>query len=461
MSEKDTLSIVDHSRIENLSGPRVSNARAWYMVSILMLAYIVGTVDRQILSLLVEPIKSDLHISDTGFSLLGGFAFAIFYTLLGLPLGYLADHTSRKKIISAGILTWSVMTTLCGSAGSYLQLFLYRIGVGAGESTLGPAASSIITDLFPPKQLGGAMGVFIAGTSLGSGIALIGGGALIAYLSAISPVSLPVLGIVQPWQLVFFCLGVPGIIVAILLAFGTEPKRKVLAGQASVPTKIGLSDALAVLPYLKGNRHLYLALIGSFSLIGVMLHAFLLWTPSFFMRSLGWSAMETGTSLGILLLVFGTIGSLGGGLLLNIFQKRCVDVAAIRVAICCTSICMVSTLVLFLMPSSLVSLFPLAVAVLSFWALGPIMQAAILSVTDGRYIGRISAFTYFLTNMIGMGMGPLLVGLLTDFVFKDEALVGTSLAIVLSLAGMMTIGLLFGGIKPFRAATEPELQRQP
>jgi len=122
---------------------------------------------------------------------------------------------------------------------------------------------------------------------------------------------------------------------------------------------------------------------------------------------------------------------------------------------------MVSTLVLFLMPSSLVSLFPLAVAVLSFWALGPIMQAAILTVTDGRYIGRISAFTYFLTNMIGMGMGPLLVGLLTDFVFKDEALVGTSLAIVLSLAGMMTIGLLFGGIKPFRAATEPELQRQP
>jgi MFS family permease len=446
---------------EQPSETRAGSVQAWYTVTILTLAYIIGTLDRQVLSLLVEPIKNDLHISDTGFSLLGGFAFAIFYTLLGLPLGYLADKFSRKRIIAAGILCWSFMTALCGTATSFLQLFLYRIGVGAGEATLGPASSSMISDLFPPRRLGGAMGVYIAGSSLGSGIALVGGGALIAYLSAIPAASLPWLGSVKTWQLVFLCLGLPGIMVAILLALGTEPKRKAGAGKAAERNRAGLRDALAVLTYLKHQRRLFLALIGSFSLIGVMLHAFLLWTPSFFIRSLAWSPTQTGTALGILMLVFGTAGSLGGGHLLNILQDKHVDAAALRIAICCTGICIFSTLTLFLMPASRSSLVPMAIAITSFWAIGPVMQTSILTVTEGRYVGRISALTYFASNLIGMGMGPLLVGLVTDFVLRDEALVGTSLAIVLSLAGTMAVGLMYAGLKPYRLAFNASVKNRP
>ena len=136
---------------------------AWYVVAVLMFAYMVAFVDRQILSLLVQPIKRDLGVTDTQIGLLAGFAFAIFYSVLGVPIARLADRTNRKTLITVGVVLWSVMTAACGLTKTYWQLFLMRVGVGVGEATLSPAAYSMMADYFPPKKLARAIGVYAMG----------------------------------------------------------------------------------------------------------------------------------------------------------------------------------------------------------------------------------------------------------------------------------------------------------
>ena len=149
-----------------------------------MAAYVLSFVDRQIMNLLVAPIRRDLGINDTQMSLLMGFSFAIFYTILGIPMGRLADSRSRRGLIAAGVVVWSAMTALCGLAQTYWQLFLYRVGVGVGEATLSPAAYSMIADYFPPERRATAISVYSMGIFLGSGIAFLLGGLVIKFAMA-------------------------------------------------------------------------------------------------------------------------------------------------------------------------------------------------------------------------------------------------------------------------------------
>ena len=173
---------------------------AWYVVVVLFLAYTLSFVERQIMSLLIGPIKRDLMISDTQISLLHGFAFAIFYTILGIPLGRLADRKNRTIIISVGIFLWSFMTALCGLARSFWSLFMTRIGVGVGEATLSPAAYSMISDYFPKEKRGLAISLYSMGVFFGAGMAYILGGLVVKLASQAGITTLPVLGQVRPWQ---------------------------------------------------------------------------------------------------------------------------------------------------------------------------------------------------------------------------------------------------------------------
>ncbi|MDE3054931.1 MAG: MFS transporter, partial [Gemmatimonadota bacterium] len=188
---------------------------AWYVVGVLTLANVGGFVDRLILSLLVVPIRRDLGISDTQMSLLMGLAFSVFYTVLGLPIGWLADRANRKAIMGWGVAVWSVMTAACGVAGTFGRLLATRIGVGVGEATLAPTATSFLADYFPPQRLGTAMSVYSMGVFLGSGLAYVIGGAVVAFLDAKGRVILPLVGAVHPWQTAFFVVGVPGLVVAL------------------------------------------------------------------------------------------------------------------------------------------------------------------------------------------------------------------------------------------------------
>src|SRR5215469_7619960 len=167
----------------------------WYATGVLMLAYVFSYLDRQILYLMVGPIRADLHITDFQFSLLSGAAFGIFYTFMGLPIGWLADRSNRKKLIAAGIATWSVMTALCGLAQSYGLLFLARIGVGVGEATLSPSAYSFLSDSFDKVRLPRAMSVYGLGLFIGAGLALIIGGQIIGTVQRWGDVAVPVVGV--------------------------------------------------------------------------------------------------------------------------------------------------------------------------------------------------------------------------------------------------------------------------
>ncbi|HJL81007.1 MAG TPA: MFS transporter, partial [Gammaproteobacteria bacterium] len=203
-----------------------SNKRAWYAVIILTIAYIVSFLDRQILALVVQDVKTDLDLSDTQVSLLLGFAFALFYTTMGIPIGRLADKKSRRAIIATGITIWCLMTAACGLARNYTQLFLARVGVGVGEATLSPSGLSMISDYFPAEKRGKALGFFNMGVSVGSGIAFIGGGQIIAYVSDAPPIILPYIGEIFAWQALFLLVGLPGLIVAVLMRTVKEPSRK-------------------------------------------------------------------------------------------------------------------------------------------------------------------------------------------------------------------------------------------
>ena len=171
---------------------------AWYVLLILFLAYTVAYIDRQIMALLIEPIKRDLHISDTQVSLLIGFAFVIFYTFAGIPIGRLADKKNRRVIIATGIFFWSLLTAVCGLARNFWQLFLARIGVGIGESCLSPAAYSLIADYFPKSRRSMAIGLYSSGIYVGAGLALVVGGFVIQLIANMHEVVIPVIGHLYP-----------------------------------------------------------------------------------------------------------------------------------------------------------------------------------------------------------------------------------------------------------------------
>src|ERR1700730_14671964 len=187
--------------------PWPSPRRAWYALAVLTVALMVSTIDRSILSLLVGPIKHDLGVTDTQMSLLLGMAFVSIYAFLGLPVARLSDVSSRRRIIGIGIAFWSAMTALSGVVHTYLQLFLARVGVGAGEASFAPATYSMLTDSFPKEKLPRAMAVLSIGFTAGSGLALILGGWVIHLVTGVPPVTLPLVGTIHSWQLVFFAVG--------------------------------------------------------------------------------------------------------------------------------------------------------------------------------------------------------------------------------------------------------------
>ncbi len=210
-----------------------SPARAWYAVGVFAVALLFNYLDRQILALLVGPIKHDLQLTDTEISVLIGFAFVSFYVLVGIPISRLVDSYSRRLIVTVGIASWSVMTALCGMAQNFWQLFVARVGVGVGESCNGPATYSMLSDMFPRERLPQAIAVLNFGFMFGSGLALILGGSVIELVSSRPDVTLPLIGTLRPWQLTFFIVGLPGLLVAALLGTVREPVRRGFATCAS------------------------------------------------------------------------------------------------------------------------------------------------------------------------------------------------------------------------------------
>ncbi|AXO62920.1 MFS transporter [Ectopseudomonas oleovorans] len=420
-----------------------SSARAWATVAILMVAYVLSFVDRQILNLLVEPIRRDLAINDTQMSLLMGLSFALFYTVCGIPLGRVADTRSRRGLIAVGILFWSAATAACGMAKLYWQFLLCRIGVGVGEAALSPAAYSLIADSFPAERRATAISVYSMGVYLGSGLAFLVGGLVIQFASAQGDVTLPVLGEVRPWQLIFLILGVAGVFFTLLMLAIKEPVRRGAGAGVAVP----LSE---VGRYIRANRRT--VLLHNFGFAGLAFAGYgsAAWIPTFYIRTYGWDAGQVGIVYGCIVAVFGCLGIVFGGRLADLMAKRGRSDANMRVGLYAALGALPMVVLFPLMDSAFWASMLLALAVFCLSMPFGVAPAAIQEIMPNSMRGQASAIYLFVITLIGLGVGPTAVALVTDFVFADDNALRYSLLIVTTLAVLMSIILLAKSLKPYR-----------
>ena len=436
----------------NTVAPYPNPKYAWYVVVVLFIAYTSSFIDRIIMSLLVEPIKRDLVLSDTQFSLLHGFAFAIFYTFMGLPLGRMADRANRRRIISWGIFLWSLMTAFCGLAKSFTHLFLMRIGVGVGEAALSPAAYSMISDYFPREKRGVPISMYSMGVFFGAGIAFILGGYVVQLMTGASEVIIPLIGSVRPWQVTFFIVGLPGILVLALMLTIKEPARRdVVTLSENTESQPGEPSIRETLAFVRHNIRAYGAVLLGFALLATVSYGFFTWAPSFLIRTYGFEASKAGYSFGLLILVLGTCGTLLGGLLADRLLSRGKLDAKMRVAFYAGGATLVFGCIAPLMPSATLALLFLAPTIVSIGipvGLGP---AALNFITPNQLRGQVIALYLFGVNLIGLGFGPTFVAVITDYGFGDPAAVRYSLAIIAVIISALAMIVIASGMSAYRA----------
>lgn len=426
-----------------------SLARAWYTVILCMVAYIFSFVDRQVITLLIEPIRADLGITDTQFSLVTGLAFALFYASMGIPIAWLADRKSRPMIISVGIFLWSIATALCGTAKSFGQLFLARMGVGVGEAALSPAAYSIITDSFPKSKLGRALGVYSIGSFIGSGLAFLIGGTVIEIVSQYDAVEFPLVGALKPWQMTFFIVGLPGVLIAALFFLTVrDPERKgIIAGATGFTIR-------EVLAYIGKQKYTFIAHFLGFGLMALALFALLSWAPAYLIRNYELSTRDVGIYLGVLVLISNTTGVLTSGWLADRFTSRGITDAPMRSGMIGGLGVIIPAVLFPFMPGLMTSLLMLAVAM--FFASFPLATsaAALQMMAPNQMRAQVTALFFLSMNILGITGGATLVALCTDYVFGDEKAVGWSMALISSASAILGAITLGWGLKHFRETVQ-------
>jgi MFS family permease len=420
------------------------------VVAVLMLIYVFSFIDRQILSLLVGPIRRDLGISDTQMSLLMGFSFAIFYTFFGIPLGRLADARSRRGLIAAGLVLWSLMTAGCGLAQRFWHFLLLRMGVGVGEAALSPAAYSMISDLFPRHQLATAISVYSTGIYIGSGLATLLGGVVVGAVSGVELWQLPLVGAIRPWQVVFFVVGLPGVLFAAALLTVREPLRRdargallQTAGKAGVPLA-------AVFAYLRLNWLTFACHNLGFALLSFSSYGSTAWIPTFLQRSHDMSPRASGVSYGLIVMVAGTLGIVFGGRLADWLSLRGYRDAKMRAGLIASVVWLPTGVLYALVPDPRLALLLLVPTVFAASMPFGAAPAAIQEMVPNAMRGQASAIYLFVVNLIGLGLGPTAVALCTDFLFGDDLDLRYSLVLVATLAHLVATALLALGLRPFR-----------
>lgn len=418
------------------------NLTGWYAVGIMTVAYMFSYIDRQIISLMVGPIREDLGISDSGFSLLVGLAFALFYTILGVPIGRLADAKNRRNIIAIGIAFWSLATASCGLARNFVQLFVSRIAVGVGEAALSPAAYSMLADMFSSKKLGRAIGIYSSGVFIGIGLSFIIGAYLVSALEANGGITFPLIGHLKPWQATFVIVGAPGLLIALLMLTVREPARaKGLAPNMPIREVIGFA--------LKHHKVYALHFIG-FAMVTLMFNGIMAWAAEYFIRIHDIPRADIGPKLGILAAVFGGTGIVCGGLFSDWLAARGHVDASIKAALSGIVFLLPFAVAAPLVsdPSISLALFAPLLFFVSF-PFGP-AAAGLQLITPPRMRAQMSAVYLFVVNLAGIGFGGTAVALITDFVFHDDMMLHWSMACVAAIGGVLSIALLSLAQKPFR-----------
>jgi len=382
-------------------------------VGVLSLATLLSYIDRQLINLLVDPVRSDLGLTDTEMSVLQGPAFIVFYLLVGLPAGRLADTGNRRNIIIAGLLIWSVMTMLCGLASSFWELFAARAGVGIGEACLAPAAYSLIADYVPDRLRGRAMSLVALSAPLGSGLSFILGGAMLAAFPKAGPVPVPLIGDLEGWQACFLAAGLPGFAVAARLLFVREvPRREAKTREGERP--------MSLLAALKGQWRLLVPFFLTIGLLALAAYAITAWKASYYIRELGLSPQQAGIALG-LVGIFGNIvgGGLGGWLSDRFARSGRRSGRAGTLVI--SALLSVPMVVLWLNIESIAwSLAGLAIVHIAL-GIGVASAPSVLNdFVENRLRGRMIAVMGLTNGVMGAGLGPMSTAFVSDYAFDED-----------------------------------------
>ncbi len=410
------------------------------VIAILWFVTLFSQLDRQIPALLALPLKSAFEISDTQFSFLQGYAFALSYTILGVPLGRLVDRANRRNLIVIGLLFWSLMTILAGFASSYQQLLFARMGVGVGEAVLAPAAYSIIADYVAPDRRGRALAFYYVSLAIGSGASLFLGGLILSLI----PAEGLLLGAAafQPWQLAFIAAGLPGLPLAFLLLAVREPARREQMGVA----RASLGDFVA---HLTAHRATFTRLLTYPALLAIIGYGVLAWAPAFFQRAFAIPPARSGLILGLLVAGSGLAGTLLSGFLSDRWRAKGVPAARFRVTLVAWSVIIPAAALWPLMPTAALAFALLAVAVAGF-ALGQAAApASIQEVVPNGMRGQAIALYLLIGGLLGIGFGPTSVALVTDHVFGAEAMLPYALVSVSLPASLVGLYLSWSGQAPY------------
>ncbi len=450
----DTSGTTPSARSGGISEDYPGSLEANYVLGLLFVTYTFSFIDRQVLGVLVGPIKTDLALSDVQFSLLQGAAFAILYSVMALPFGRLADAGSRKWIMSIGVLGWSIATVGCGLAKSFGALFTMRMAVGVGEAALSPAAYSTISDSFPKEKLTRALSIYKAGALVGGGLALALGGALYDYFSAVDNLVLPVLGPMSAWQATFVAVGLPGLLLAALLAFTREPKRKGMLRDEATATARSLSVREVFAYMFVQHRWLYVSILGGCALLAVVSYGFSSWFTEMLIRNFALTRSQSGSLFGSVVVVAGITGILSGPLVVNFFQRRDHLDANMRVLMLIAITLFPAAVLAPQMPNHTLALALAGVTVFLQAAYIGVAAGAIQMVTPNQMRGQVTALYIFCVNMLGLALGSTLVALATDFAFGDESALQHSLSLVSACLVPLAALLFWRGLKAFRDAME-------
>jgi MFS family permease len=419
---------------------------AWYVVSILCLGYVFAFIDRIVVGLLTAAIQKDLLLTDTQMGVLQGIAFALFYTLFGIPIGWLADRWHRKTILAIGMTVWSLTTAACGYAGSFLTMFLARVGVGIGEATLNPCSASIIGDTFPPKSRPKAFGVYVMGTAFGTGLTYLGGGLVFGFLASTPIVDLGLLGEMKPWRAMFVFVGLAGFIpLLIFLLTVNEPSRKDLAAKEK-----GKATMAEIKAFFAQNRRAILCHHFGISMVIMSIYAWVNWMAVYFERIHQWGPAKFAISYGVPGLITGIISAFSAGWAATKMKERGYADGTLRF---CLAGCIAVTALGALAPQMATPEAALTVFVITgLFSNTPtvLALAAVNEICPNEMRGFYTATYIFLVGLISSGIGPLLTGWATDNIFGDKMRIADSLTLVTVVTGVIGCTLIAYGLKGFR-----------
>jgi MFS family permease len=422
------------SRVEEVPYP--APAVGWYATIVLAFLYWLSVLDRFIISLLVDPIKADLGLTDVQFGMLHGIAFIGAFTVFGLVFGALADRFSRRKLIFVGVAIWSLATAACGVAQNFFHFLLARIGVGVGEASLNPTATSMIADLFPRAKLTTAMAVYAIGATVGSGTALIIGGAIVDMVSHLDVIAIPLIGNVRPWQAVFFIVGLPGMLFAFIIFTVPEPVRR---GQRTQQKRKGVLTSYAGLfQFISTRPRFFVYHYIGFTLAAAVTTGGISWYPVHVIRTFGWSPGEVGATLGLTFMIAGIVSKLATGRIVDFMYQRGYRDAQLRWYGICLLIAAPIGVYATLSGTAWQFIIAIGVFLTLIGAYQACAMTALNLVTPNELRGTGVAVFSTIAAMLGGSTGPLLIA--------AAANVGGESSIGIGLAVMIGVGCPLGGL---------------